>query len=469
MSYDRDNDLQRALERLTIQDVWRRAGLPEAPRDGNVVVKSPFRDDKKGKAFSIFKRGAVAKDQGTGEVFSVFKFAERAVGLSGRELVDRLCEWANVTRTVHVRKQLRDAMSSAAAGAPVELPPEVKRLARRLERQDQQREAEDRLYGQLLTAKAPKTEVRELHPWSDVVRARYLDGWREMKGNSERLKDWAHDRAWPVEWVSWLHDRGLISAPLVPWAVAGTPGAQRGKAFAVDLPIFADDGAFLEMRRIGYHQRYFMLGERQPDGSRAPSAKLWTYVPYMPSEEKQGNEFQREMVRIELARGGEIGCSRMAGLPFAIGDFFAPRFLCVTEGQWDAVTFAGACGWFGIDPSEWGAAVLGVRGNEGADTMLAYWRPWLRLHRPAVLVLADNDAAGKKWDHVEPKELGKPVPPSLAEKFKAAGARRVYVSRVRPEIGKDFNDYWKVRQPSADQMAAWLQRLGFFDSAGAWA
>jgi hypothetical protein len=466
MSYDHDNDLQRALERLTIQDVWRRVGLPDSPRDGNVVVKSPFRDDRKGKAFSIFKRGVLAKDQGTGEVFSIFKFAEKASGLAGKELVDRLCEWANVTRTVHVRQQLRDVCAAVAEGKVVELSPELRKLSRRLERQNQIRTAEARLYQQLDDMRNPKVTVRDLHPWSEVVRGRYLEGWREMKGDGKRIDDWSKDRGWPVEWVSWLLDRGLIAMPWVPWTVPGAKYAQRGKAFAVDCPVLDDQGAFIELRRIGYHQRYFILGDKLADGTRAQGEKQWTYVPYMPEEEKQKTEFQRQMVSVELGRGGEIGVSRVAGVPFAFGDFMAPRFVCVTEGQWDAVTFAGACGWLAMDPSEWGAAVMGVRGNEGADTMIAYWGKWFALHKPSVLVLADNDAAGRKWDQAEAREPGQPVPPTLAEKLKAAGARRVYVSRIRPELGKDFNDYWKARRPSVVRMSDWLQQLGFFDAAG---
>lgn len=470
MAYERDNDLERALERLTIQEVWRRAGLPDAPREGNIVVKSPFRDDRKGKAFSIFKRGVLAKDQGTGEVFTIYSFTERATGLAGKELVDRLCEWANVTRTIHARKQLQDVTAAIAEGKVVELPPELKKLARKLERQDINREAEKALAEKMEVLRQPKVDVRPLHGWSDAVRGRYLEGWKAMKAEPERMKTWSKERGWPLEWVQWLHARGLIAAPWVPWC-DGTEEpsfAQRGKAFGVDLPVFGDDGAWREMTRIGYHQRYFMLGELQADGSRGPNQKNWTYVPYMPVERKQRTNFQKEMVATEMARGGEIGVSCVVGLPFAFGDFCAPRLLVVSEGQWDAITFAGACGWFEQDPSEWGAAVWGVRGNEGADTALAYWQPWVKLHKPAVLVLADNDAAGRKWDSAEPKERGHPVPPSLADKFRAMGARRVYVSRVRPELGKDFNDYWKARRPTPVQMAEWLRALGFSDASGAW-
>lgn len=479
MSFHHDNDLQRALERLTIQEVWRRAGLPNPPRDGNVVAKSPFRDDKHGKAFSIFKRGAVARDHGTAEVYSVWHFAEVATGLGGKELVDRLCEWANVTRTVHVRRQLREAQQAAAEGREVELPPAVKKLARRLERADREREAQEQLESGIALARAPKVEVRDLHAWSEVVRARFLEGWRALKAEPERMQDWARDRGWPVEWVQWLHARGLIASPWVPWCDAGEERAQRGKAFRVDVPTFAPTSEgerpraaeLAEVRAIGYHQRFFVLGARLADGSRGPSEKQWTYLPYMPEPGKQRTKFQQEMVRAELGRGGEVGVSRVAGVPFAIGDFAAPRFLCVAEGQWDAVTFAGAMGWLSAssDPSEWGAVVMGVRGNEGAETMLAYWRPWLALHRPAVLVLADNDAAGRKWDKPQPKAPGHPLPPTLAEKMKAIGVRRVHVSRVRAEIGKDFNDYWRARRPAPEAMAAWLRGLGFFDSAGGWA
>jgi hypothetical protein len=463
-----DNDLQRALERLTIQEVWRRAGLANPPRDGNLVVKSPFRDDTHGKSFSIFKRGAVAKDQATGDVYSIYRFAELATGITGTELVDRLCEWAGVNRTVHLRQQLRIAVAGAVDGKPIELPPAVMKLARRIEKQAANREAEARVYDQVARAVLPKAEVREMHPWSDAVRGRYLEGWKMLRDTEEKQRDWAKDRGWLVEWVKWLIRQGLIAMPWVPWTLPEAKHAQRGKAFAVDVPVLSEKGELLELRRVGYHQRYFILGELGPGGQREPNQKLWTYVPYMPEEAKQKTEFQREMVAAELARGAEIGRGCIAGVPFVFGDFAAPRLLVVTEGQWDAVTFAGAAGWFEMDPAEWGAAVMGVRGNEGADTLIAYWGKWILEHKPAVLVLADNDAAGLRWTNAEPREPGQPVPPTLAEKLKAAGARRVYVSRVRPELGKDFNDYWKTRRPSPAAIAGWLVKLGFLDTAGNW-
>ena len=209
--------------------------------------------------------------------------------------------------------------------------------------------------------------------------------------------------------------------------------------------------------------------------------KRWVFVPYLVAEESVHGDFQRQM-RAEQVPLDADGLAGVPGLPFVLGWRAGVRFLVVAEGQWDAVTFAGACGWLEGD-SAWpeGACVVGVRGASGVDTLLAYFGSWLERERPAVLVLADNDQAGRKWDTAEPMDAtvpGSPLLPTFAEKLlRRPGqlasepewvprARRVEVRRVAKIHGKDFNDYWKARKPSPVAMMKWLREMDYLGADG---
>ncbi|MFA5262369.1 MAG: hypothetical protein WC378_00990 [Opitutaceae bacterium] len=463
--FDSDNDLNRAIERLTIQDVWRHLNIPNVPKEGNVLVKSPLREDAK-KSFSICFHGNGFKDHGNGDHGGVWKFAQIASGKDGKELADLVIEWSGITRTVRV-KSVAKAIASGEID-PKKLPPEVKRLLKREEKNQERWKAEDALEKARRLALLPTAKVRDIQPWSSVVRGRYLEGWKHMQSDEKRCASIAADRGWPEMWAKWLHAEGLISMPWLPWANPGVAWAKRGKAFRVDMPTYDDKGR-IDLRHVGYHQRFFVAGEMGPDGVKTPDRKSWVYVPYLPASEKIQNDFMRDMVAAELDRMPDAEGSRVPGLPFVMGSIAAPKFLCLAEGQWDAVTFAGAAGWLNDDLA-WppGAVVMGLRGVEGVEVFLAYWRTWLMLHRPNVLVLADNDAAGSRWTEVKSQRACEAPAPTFIEKLKAAHVREVRVSRVRKEHGKDFNDYWKARHPSTEDISAWLKGLGYLSASGSW-
>jgi hypothetical protein len=228
---------------------------------------------------------------------------------------------------------------------------------------------------------------------------------------------------------------------------------------------------------VGYHQRFVVDGR-----------KSWLYAPYRPAAEKRSNEFLAT-IGAEQDDLEEHGLAGVPALPFVMGWLTGVRFLVIAEGQWDAVTFAGACGWLAGDAS-WpeGVCVMGSRGSTGVDTLLAYWGDWLERERPHVLVLADNDAAGMKWDTPEPLDRdvpGSPLKPTFAERLArrpgllenepewVGRARKVYVSRVVTAGCKDFNDYWRERIKAGrpinpGEMAAWLAHLGFCGPWGGW-
>lgn len=461
MAWEQDNDLERAIERLTVQEVWRRLELPNCPREGNVVCKSPFREDRHGKSFSICYYGRGWRDHAEGSQGGVWQFAQRATGKQGKELADLLIGWSGISRTVRIRdvvKQLQDGVD------PKNLPANARRLLRRDEQRKKEFEAQRRLEHERFAALNGSVSVRRLHEWPQIVRACYVEGYRTLRGDGARIAAWAKERGWPEHWVGYLIDEGLISAPWLPWSDPDDPRACRGKAFRVDAPVLNESGEYLQSLHLGYHQRFRVAGE-----NGQPGRKSWVYVPYAVGLDKIRTSYQREMRAAIADRLDGSGEGLVPALPFVMGSLGRPRFLLIAEGQWDAVTFAGAAGWLESDTS-WpvGAVIMGIRGVSGLDTMLAYWRPWLSAHRPAVMVLTDNDAAGARWTSTKPASPTQAPPPTLVEKLEFAKVRRVYVSKVDPRYGKDFNDYFRAKHPTQSDMHAWLERCGFISRDGQW-
>lgn len=442
-AFQKTDDLDRALAALSVQAVWRAVGFADCPREGNQLVKSPFREDRN-KSFSICFKGAGWKDHATNETGNVYKFAQRATGKDGKELVDWLIDLSGVPRTP-IRK--------TADGAPA---PEAFKPSRRMKPKPYPSPAaKARLAEEHARALLSRVEVRDVPEWSPAVAARWKQGWSDF-----RVLATAGDRCWPERWVMQMLELDLIAYPLLPWCdTKRERDDEQGVAFRVDLPELDAEGALRGIRAVGYHQRFIIRGE-----------KSWVYVPYFPSEQKCRSGFQRTLRAEALKRGlDEAGEALVPGLPFVLQGGAECTHLVITEGQWDAITFAGACGWLDGDtawPEGWW--VMGSRGSNGADTVLAYWGPWLRKHRPRVLVMADNDAASLWWDHAHLAGEKTPwqgawesgVQPSFKEKLQAMGCASVVVRRVSPALGKDFNDYWKAKRPTPAAMAKWLGGLG---------
>lgn len=452
-----DDDLQRALERLTVQEVWRKAGLPMVPRDGNVVCKSPFREDKKGKSFSICFHGKGWVDFAEDTKGGVWQFSARATGKEGKELADWVIEAAGIKRTVRIADSVARVAAARAGGAVAELPPEVIKAAKRDEKRRELWAAEARLREEREAALRSRFEFRAVFRWSSVVRARFRDGWLALRDDEARMADWAKRRGWPVQWVRWLVSEGLVSAPWLPWDDEGGTYAKRGKAFRVDAPQWEAEGVFAGLMHIGYHQQFW-----KRDGGKA-----WVFVPSLPSggEGAVRGRWQREMVEDELAHGAEWGgVARVPALPFVMVGGWPCRLLVIAEGQWDAITWAGACGWMENEEA-WplGVWVMGLRGAASFDVGLTYWRRLFSSPGLRVLVLADNDEAGRRWTEAKaPERLGALAEPTFTEKLLAAGVERVEVMRIKPAHGKDFNDYYQARKPTAAALLRWLQEKGLW-------
>lgn len=434
-AYSDNGDLNRAIAALTVQEVWRRAGLADCPREGNHLVKSPFREDRK-KSFSICFKGAGWRDHADGSRGGVWAFAKLATGKDGQELADWLIEASGITRTPPPRRtedggQTTEAFKPSRRMKPKPYPsPAVKA----------------QLAAEHARALESRVVVRDVSAWSAAVEARWL-GATDFEWAAQ---DVAESRGWPVAWAIIMHDEGKLAWPLLPWHDSPRECAARGCAFLVEQPVFGNSSLStlsFQLRPVGYHQRFI----------NGAGDKSWLYVPYLPQVPK--SDFQRALV----ASGGE-DFRGTPGLPFVLPGGAECSALIITEGQWDAITFAGACGWLDSDtawPEGWW--VMGSRGSNGADTLLAYWGPWLRRWKPRVLLMTDNDAAGLWWDHAHMAGDRAPwlsawepgVVPSFKEKLEALGCA-VVVKRVAASIGKDFNDYYKAKKPTPAAMAKWL-------------
>lgn len=456
----------------TVDEVRRRADIVEVVQASGVKLKRrgsswsglcPFHAERSGSFHAWSGKGW--RCFGCGEKGDSIGYVMKREGLEFGPAVERLAAQFAVP-IVHDRPLNKVPAQPAApshgaatteGSVPVFVLPAgmdekaARRAIARQMRWEAQRAAEARLEEAWRKGHLPDVQRRPLRAMSAVVRTRWQAGVPQV----QEMAALAQERGWPVAWVHWLVDEGLIAWPELPWST------QRMVAWRVDAPRMgagSDERSYLsEVVAIGYHQRWWRGAE-----------KNWVYVPWW-AEADEGRvlaDWRAEMVAAELARGADRSEGLVPALPFFCGGWRGVRLLVISEGQWDAATFAGAMGWMGEGAWPVEVAVMGARGATGVDTLLAYWADWLRHEAPEVLVLADNDKAGRKWDTPEPTEPGVLGSPTFAQKLEAAGAARVVISRVRPEIGKDFNDYWKARRPGAAALHSWLQSLGLIGADG---
>jgi hypothetical protein len=87
--------LKRAIERLTIPDVWELLGIPGEPHIGR-NVRSPLRDDDENPSFSIYADGRRAKDHGTGWEGDSFDFYQARTGTSAKDAFKPFIELAKL-------------------------------------------------------------------------------------------------------------------------------------------------------------------------------------------------------------------------------------------------------------------------------------------------------------------------------------------------------------------------------------
>jgi hypothetical protein len=252
----------------------------------------------------------------------------------------------------------------------------------------------------------------------DEVAEIWREGVEYLAANADwqrRIGQW---RGWTPEVVAQLVDDGMM----------GTP-AHRGRrlvAFRVDYPVVKDFGPYgtwFSTEQVGFHVR---LKPERP-GEKPP----WRFYP----------------------NGREHG-QRIPSLPFIIGEFPTARLLVITEGQWDAITFALAAGWLGHDGAwpDW-ICVIGIRGTNGINPFLNHYTAhWPR--NAKCLLLPDNDYAGATWfKSCEGR-------PSFADRL----INRCMEVHVETVCGaKDFNEGWKRGMIKASDIGREFIANGFTD------
>lgn len=475
MSYPPNDDLKRAIDALTLFQVWaaayREGAVLEAPpateRDGQ--FKSPFRDDGKSGSFSVCHQGRGFKDfGGNGEKGGVWAFAGKCwpdLLASKKELAKRLIELSGIPPTVPAPRP-----PAGAAGA---VDPALEQAAKTLERNRRIRAQEDAIYEERdKVLKVP--QAKPVPAWPLCVRRHYVEGLDDLTADRARITKLAAERGWPVEFADGLVALGLVAYPLERWSVAGDKWAKRQKAFLVQAPRLGRTGS-TALDSVGYHQRFY-----QPAANGRPENKGWVYVPSLPKHEPR-SPLEHELVAYAAALGIAKGEPlRLPPLPFVLGDVETPKTIVILEGQWDAATFFGACGYFhDMAPASTGLTVFGIRGVQGIDAFLGHWGEWLRFHKPRAWVIADNDAAGGSWRDAPRAQPGLPQMPSLADRLVAAGCaggtRAPLVSWLKPgPWGKDFNDYYKARAAAGaaitpEKMRDWMRKTGIITASGGWA
>lgn len=242
------------------------------------------------------------------------------------------------------------------------------------------------------------------------------DAWKEgldyLVANPISTKRLASFRGWPIPFAQYLIDCAAVSLP--------RHYNERGIAFQVVAPEGAR-GA-MKARPVGYHIRL-----KGKSGGKA----TWRFLP---------NEKTHD--------------HGIPALPFILGEFEQARLMVITEGQWDALTFALAAGWLG-EGCLWpaGIGMIGVRGASGVNPFLRWYdRFWPAQAR--CLLLADADKAGGSWSEGEncfAQQLAK---------------RCVRVSVVDCHPHKDFNDLFRAEKSGPEIIRELLASHGMAVEGG---
>lgn len=422
--------VREAMEVLRVWDLWNEApyGDGVAPlRDG--VYKTPFKPSQSGAgSLSISKDGACWKD---------FVNNNKASGVWG---------WVAACHPEWDKQQISRFLVERA-GLEWEEPGAYKKTTytakeraeyKRLKRE---REAKRRELRMAEEARAWQFPARgaAVPVWPAFVRDRYEQGLEYFEAPEAREK-LAVKRGWPVHWVDELVARGLVSCPLLPWA---TPKrADRSLAFAVECP----DARCTALERVGYHQMFHPT----------ESVRSWMYVPHA-RETPRPTAFQKQSMAWAEKQEKEVGEVMVPALPVVLGDLNAESCV-ILEGQWDAFTLYGALGGFDTD-TDLPCVVVGLRGAQGIDSFLAYWGAWLKSRMPRVLLVPDNDTAGQAW--LKHKGVVRERKPTFEDRLLNADLT-VRVSILNKKYGKDFNDYYKAKQPNTEAVRAWLSQLAIW-------
>lgn len=384
------SNVSRALEVVLLPDVWELIDGSEAPaRDG--VISSPFRKDSN-PSFSIFGGLARWKDQSTGEAGGVWNFVHLARP-----------DWSKQDIARYLIQKAGLEWNESGSTSKGFKPKSASTLAR--ERTEQNYRERKEFYGK---RNAPIATLEKPAAWPQVVRDHFHAGPIE----GFRIQRLAERRGWPVGWIEALVDAGLLRFPELPWS------PKRFPAFTVGITGYEP---------AGYHQRIWT----QADGP------AWLYVPYCPKNPTSG---------LSLALNGYSG-PRVQALPFVLGDPVKAELWIITEGQWDAITLAGALGFFD-DCFDLPIAVFGIRGAEaGPAIFLGHYKAQLERNKPFVWLWPDNDKAGGSWDGSNWDDFSKIRPKFFTDHLMDLTGCREIPMAIVPDPHKDFNEYWRKDPP----------------------
>jgi hypothetical protein len=256
----------------------------------------------------------------------------------------------------------------------------------------------------LSTRQEPPNERIPTMP--DAVAQAWTEGVDYILAQGASAQRLAEFRGWPVEFASYVIGCAAVSLPL--------SYNERGIAFQVVAPE-GTRGA-MTTRPVGYHIRL-----KGKPGHKAS----WFFLP----NDREHNQ-------------------SIPALPYILGDFETASLLVVTEGQWDALTFALAAGWIG-DGCLWprGVGLIGIRGASGVTPFLRWYERFWPEHANCLL-LADADKAGGSWSEGE----------RCFARQLAWRCARVAVVDCYPH--KDFNDLYRAEKPGKDEIAELLSSHG---------
>lgn len=218
-----------------------------------------------------------------------------------------------------------------------------------------------------------KINVEDLLTPPNELRAMMREGrewlWQPQPGargetwNEAAIADLAEWRGWRAVDVKALVRDGFLFAPVIF-------GERARAAFPVSVPHPMPE------RMPGDRQRLVGLHARLHD--RQDEMRGWRF---WPSEHSHGYR----LPPLPLVLTGAAGIA-------------SARLLMITEGEWDALSFALAAGWLGDEKRglPQGVAAIGLRGVSSWQDFFAAFAPyWPR--GVDVLVLRDADQAGARW------------------------------------------------------------------------
>ena len=425
-----NEQLSEAFSRLSIVEVAARLGISLKEGAGQ---KSPFRPDKKAGSFSVqrnyFKDHACEEHCGGHIPFVMLARPDMTKG----DVIKWLIEASGQEVKAYTRSQSKKVST--------------------VKRKDEFRKRDAAL------KTLPK--VDEPPEWAKFIRDRWETGRRELGHAPEKI---AARRGWEPRCVSDLMMFNKMAFPSLPWSYGDGHTQKRGYAFIVEkpAPVMGSSGRCLDLVPVGYHQRFIAINRVTGD-----KKKQWVFVPYVPSK-KQGEDaraFKKRLTHFQQLMVTDA--VKLPTYPFVMGDLHNTKLVVILEGQWDAITFAEAFGWIDSEYDIWpeGVAVFGLRGNQSIDVFLAAYGRWLAANQPFVWIIGDNDEAGRSLiKRKDPEKIN--AAPSFVDRIRAQGCR----CKVQYLTGfadcKDFNDVYKARRPSLDDMRKWAHQVGVLELIG---